>query len=503
MKSDKKIFIVKDMDIATGGTKIAILNQKDAVELDLHHMDRILIRKAGVKKTVAVLDIAESEKAVPPGSIGLFEETLKELNAKSKDIVRISIEKKPVSVSYIKKKMDGGELSYDEILSVIEDIVKDNLTDIELTAFICANYTNGMSMKEIGDLTKAMTVTGNTLHLRNKKIVDMHCIGGVPGNRTTLIVVPILAAAGLIIPKTSSRAITSPAGTADTMEVLCKVTIPIPRLYSIIRRVGGFIIWGGAINLAPADDKIINIEHPISIDAEGQMLASIMAKKASVSATHVLIDIPVGKGAKTKNMKEAMRLKRKFEELGKKIGIKVKAVITDGSQPIGNGIGPSLEARDALWLLKNDPRGPADLKEKSIDLAGTLLEFAGVAKRGKGRIKANNILFSGDAYKKFIQMIKAQGGFEMMPDHLKLGDYTHTIYAKKKGRVKKLSNHKVMRIARLAGTPRDKGAGIYLYRHKGDNVEKGEKLFTIYAHNKEKLKFALDYHKTNGCYTVK
>jgi len=290
--------IVKDMDIATGGVHVVILNQNDAALLDLHHMDRLLVKK-GSKSTTAVLDIAESEKAVPQGKIGLFEEVLASLHAKQNDRVTISLEKKPESVGLIRKKMDGHELNYDEMLQIVQDITNDKLTYIELTSFVTASYTRGMSLNEVAHLTKAMMRTGSMLKLEKHPscpIVDLHSIGGVPGNRTTMIVVPIVAAAGLFFPKTSSRAITSPSGTADTMEVLCDVTIPLPKLKKILMRVGGFIVWGGAINLAPADDKIIRVEYPLEIDAEGQMLASIMAKKASVSATHVLIEIPVVEG---------------------------------------------------------------------------------------------------------------------------------------------------------------------------------------------------------------
>jgi len=482
---------VKDMDIATGGVKVVLLNEKDAEKLDLHHNDRVIVRK-GKRFTTAVLDIAESRKAVPIGKIGLFEEVLDALNAKHGALVDLSTGKKPISVSYIKKKLDGKELTYPETFEIMKDIVKDDLTDIELTSYITANYVHGMSLKEILDSTKAMKDTGSVIDIKNGIIADIHGIGGVPGNRTTPIVVPILVAAGLKVPKTSSRAITSPSGTADTMDVFCKVALPIPKLKKIIKKVGGFMVWGGAINLAPADDKIIKIEHPIEIDAEGQMIASIMAKKASVNATHLLLEMSVGKNAKIHSRQEAKHLIWYFDRISKSLGIKILYYIDDGSQPIGNGIGPALEARDVLWVLKNDKKAPQDLRKKSLKMAAMMLEFTGKAKKGKGIQIAAQLLESGAAYTAFVKIIKAQGGCEIKTDKIKLGECTRTFRARKSGRISHVDNKITTKIGRLAGAPSDHGSGIYLHVHKGAKVKKGDKLFTIYSHNKEELGYAID-----------
>jgi putative thymidine phosphorylase len=485
---------VKDMDIATGDVQVVILNEEDAAILDLHHGDRVLVQRNS-HKTVAVLDIAESAKAVPPGHVGLFEEVLKAVYAKHGDTVNVHLAKKPLSVGYIRKKMDGKELSYAEIYEIIKDIGSNKLTDIELTGYVTSNYIAGMSDREITDLTKAMALTGSQLKIPKKVVADIHCIGGVPGNRTTLVVVPILVAAGLTVPKTASRAITSPAGTADTMEVLAPVSLPVSKLYQILDKVGGFIIWGGSVNLAPADDRIIKVEHPLSIDAHGQMLASIMAKKASVSTTHLLMDIPVGKGAKIEDRKDAVHLQAHFERLGKELGIKVLCMITQGSEPIGNGIGPVLEARDCLWVLKNDSRAPQDLRQKSLEMAAVMLEFTGTAKKGQGMQLATKLLNSGAAYKKFAEMVRAQGGKDIDPESLKPCALGYTYAAPRAGIVDCLDNISISRIARMAGAPRDTCTGIELHKHCGDKVRKGDPIMTIYARSREKLNYALDLLK--------
>ncbi len=482
---------VKDMDIATGGTRIAILNEKDAMSLDLHHEDRIIVRK-GKRRTVAVLDVAESEKAVPRGQIGLFEEVLDALDAKNGDRIEITLGQKPMSVSYIRKKMDGKELRRNEIYKIIEDIVENRLSAIELASYVAANYMRGMSTHETVNLTKAMAETGERINPGESVVADLHCIGGVPGNRTTMIVVPILVAAGLCVPKTASRAITSPSGTADTMEVLASVSLSKKRLEGALKKVGGFITWGGSINLAPSDDKIIRIEHPLSIDAEGQMLASIMAKKYSVGATHLLMDIPVGHGAKVPSRKAAIPLKGHFEKLAKVLGIKIDVMTTDGSQPIGNGIGPALEARDCLWVLQNDSRGPNDLIEKSVMMAGRLLEFTGKSAKGKGSAEAEKILKSGKAYEAMLNIIHAQDGTIVNAASIRIGSHKKIITAKRNGVVRAIDNIAIAKIARLAGAPLDKGAGIMMHVHKGRKVVRGTPLMTIYADNHEKVLYALE-----------
>ena len=321
-------------------------------------------------------------------------------------------------------------------------------------------------------------------------IVDKHCIGGVPGNRTTMIVVPMLAAAGLTVPKTSSRSITSPAGTADTMEVLCPVSIDVKKMKKIVKKANACMVWGGGpMNLAAADDKLIKIRHPLSLDPEGMLLASILAKKAAVGATIVLIDIPLGKQTKIKTKKQARRLKKKFVAIGKKLGMRVKVVVTDGSKPIGNGIGPALEARDVLWLLRGDPRAPRDLRAKSLHVASVMMEMAGI----KNPLETAHVMLETRlAYKKMQEIIKLQGGNPNIdPDKIPLGKFTHDIKADKTGIIDSINNKTISKIARVAGAPEDKGAGLYLHKTVGHRVAEGDVLFTIYAESEQKLGYAL------------
>ncbi len=489
---------VKPIDISSGGPLIAVLNCKDASTLDLHVMDRVKIKDGGKTGTV-VIDITQSEKIVPKGRIGVFDEAINTLNLKNGDEVSISAARKPLSIDYIKKKLNGQRLSKNEIDQIVWDIVHNKLSAVELAYFVAACYTNVMTTEETILLTKAMVRHGDSMKLNKYPVVDKHSIGGIPGNRTTMIVVPIMAAAGYYIPKTSSRSITSPAGTADTMEVLANVAFPIKKMKAIVLRTKACIVWGGSLNLAPADDKIIVVERPLEIDAESQLLASIMAKKYSVSSTHILIDIPVGKDAKVKNRIGALRLKKEFEKIGAKLKKHIKVIITDGSQPIGNGIGPSLEARDVLWVLKRNPGKPLDLEKKCLRMCAKIFSMVGV---NNGYRKALEILNSGKAYQKMIDIIKAQGGKDTAAEDIRIGKFSFDFLSNKNGRVSYIDNVLISRIARIAGAPADKGAGIYLHRHVGSKVKRGEKLFTVYAESSSKLEYAKDVAKSSGVFAV-
>ncbi|MBD3259671.1 AMP phosphorylase [Candidatus Woesearchaeota archaeon] len=487
-------FKVKPISIKTGDL-IALTHINDAVALDVYPQDRILIKR-GSKSATAIVDVAKGEEFVKPGTVGLFKEVCDLLGIKKDGVVSIKVGEKPVSVAFIKQKLEGKEMSEDKMRTVINDISRNRLSKAEITYFVAACYLNGLSLKETVALTRSMFESGNILKPKSKKVFDKHCIGGLPGNRTTPLVVPICAAAGLTIPKTSSRSITSPAGTADTMEVLANVTIPIKKMKKIVDKTKGCFVWGGALNLAPADDEIIKVEHPLSLDAEGQLLASILAKKLSVSATDILIDIPVANDAKV-DRKTGEHLKRKFLSLAKKFKVKMQVILTDGRQPIGNGIGPALEARDVLWIYEKDIRAPKDLKQKAIQVAGPLLEMAGKAKKGKGHVLAGKILNSGEAYKKFLEIIKAQGAKITHSSKIPTARYKYNYKSKQAGKVFDIDNHMIAAVAKGAGAPIVKSAGIYLRKHINDNVAQGDILFTVYSNSKRKLKYAKSLLKRN------
>jgi len=307
-------------------------------------------------------------------------------------------------------------------------------------------------------------------------------VGGVPGDKTTLLVVPIVAAAGLTIPKTSSRAITSAAGTADRAESLMKVDLEIDEMRTVVEMTSGCFVWGGSLKLAPADDIFIQVEFPLGIDP--LLLSSIMAKKKAVGANYLVIDIPTGRGTKIKTIGEANLLAKDFLVMGKKLGIETKCAITYGEQPIGHTLGPALEAREAMEVITRKKNVP-DLIDKAVNIAGMILEMGG---RKDGKETALEILKSGKAEQKIREIIgHQQGDPEVKPEDIHIGDYGFDYHAEKSGTVLWVNNQSLVEIAKMAGSPKDRGAGVYIYKKLGEQVKKGEKLFTVYAEKNIKL----------------
>jgi len=487
---------VKEFFLNTGWPYVCVLTEADSKRLGLHPLERVKIVN-GKKETIAMLDVATDKRALKNGEIGLFQEVFDVIGAKKNKIVTVEPEPVPRSLHYIKKKMDGLTLNEGEIFEIIKDIAERRLSEHEMAYFVTGVYINKMNSKETYYLTKAMVNTGEKLKLNAKYVMDKHCIGGVPGNRTTMLIVPILAANGLAIPKTSSKAITSPAGTADTMEVLADVNLDMKRIKEVVKKTKGCVTWGGGVNLAPSDDMIIRVERPVSIDAKSQLLASVIAKKASVSATHLLIDIPFGHNAKIKTRKQADLLAKDFVSITKKFGIKTTVIATPGGHPIGNGIGPALEAIDVMKVLENHPEAPRGVRAKALYMAGIMLEMGGKAKKGEGMKLALKTLVSGKALKKMNDIIDAQGRKVKHWSNIKVGKYTENVIARKDGKVKAIHNVDISRLCRAAGNPLDFGAGVYLHKHMHDKVKKGEVLFTVFAEAKsemENVRTFLKYH---------
>jgi AMP phosphorylase len=467
---------VQAIDMKTNVPTV-VINEQDAEELGVNPLDRVEIGD-GDETVIAIVDITDN--MVQPGDIGVTR-GITEL-AGTVDVI---LAPKPDSVAYIRRKLDDNELSREHIATIIEDIYEDRLNDIELGAYVSAIYSNGMSMDETIHLTREMVDMGEVMDWDADVVADKHSIGGVAGNRVTPIIVPIVAAAGLTIPKTSSRAITSPAGTADTVEVLCDVDFSIAEIKDIVEETGGCMVWGGSVNLSPVDDKIIRAEHPLSIDPDGQVLASVLSKKKSAGSTHVVIDIPYGEGSKVEDLAAAREMAHDFKKVGGELGMAIVCTITKGSEPLGRGIGPILEAQDVLKVLNG--AGPEDLRMKSIRLTDALFDLCDVD------ASAADILDSGEALEKFQEIVAAQNGDPAVAvDDLEPGSETVAVTADRAGTITHIDNEGISAIARRAGAPTDNGAGIYLQATVGDSVDEDEPLFTVYAENADKLAEAED-----------
>lgn len=408
-----------------------------------------------------------------------------------------------LALQAIQKKLVGKSLTYKEIYAIMDEISHKRLGDVLTTYFAASGYSKGFTEQEIYFLTKAMVETGEQLHFKGI-VADKHSIGGVPGTRTTMIVVPIIAAAGFTIPKSSSRAITTPGGTADDMEVLADVEFSKEEIYKIIDKTKGCIVWGGSFNIAPADDIIIKVEEPLSFESYDKILVSIMAKKVAFGATHVVIDLPYGEMVKVHKEPDAAILKEKFEKLAKRFKIKLRVLMHKTDEPAGRGIGPLLESRESLMVLEQKPNRPFDLEERALNLSGTLLNLCLedatktvrdhiIKEYGGGHEWARSLLATGKALQKMQEIIKAQNGDPAITsDRLHPGKYTYQVIAKKNGTVKKINSKNATVIAKILGAPDNKKAGIYLDKKIGEKVTKGHALYTLHTTSEYALKEAKD-----------
>jgi AMP phosphorylase len=471
------------------GENTVVMHRDDARLWGLHSQDRIKVARGG-RSVTAIIHTTKDPEMLEPGELGALRRVRKAMELSDGDEVKVFLTGRPESVAFIKKKLRGEELSLDEIRAIIRDMVNHNLSDIEATAYVTGIYTRGLTMEETRDLTLAMVETGETIEFDRGPIFDYHSIGGSPGNKVTLLVVPLVAAAGLLIPKTCSRAISSANGTADILESICNVTFTGEQIKEISQRVGGIIAWGGGVNLAPADDLIIKIEYPLALDPYNQLLASVMAKKKAVGANYLLIDIPMGPGTKVETEELARRYANDFIHLGKLLDIKVEAVVTYGGQPVGHAIGPALETREALQILEGSET-PNSVLEKSCGLAGIIFEMAGLT--DDGFAMARELLSSGKALAKFREIIEAQGGKPNISSaDVPIGEYYQPIRAPSDGYVDAIDNKAIVRIAREAGAPNDKGAGVLLNKKTGRKAQKDDVLYTVYSSNERRLQRAVE-----------
>lgn len=448
---------------------------------------RIEIRRDR-RRVVATLNVV-TDGDLAHDEAGLSDVAWRLLEAADGDTAEVRHPPHLDSLSLLRAKVYGRTLSAAELRAIVGDIAAGSYSELELAAFVTACAGDRLDVDETLAMTRAMVEAGHRLSWDRAPVVDKHCIGGLPGNRTTLIVVPIVAACGLTIPKTSSRAITSPAGTADAMEVLAPVDLDLPALRRVVEQEGGCIAWGGAMQLSPADDMMIRVERPLDFDSEGQLVASVLSKKVAAGSSHVVVDVPVGPSVKVRTPEAARRLCERFIAVGGALGLRVRPVVTDGRQPVGRGIGPALEARDALAVLRGERAAPADLRERALALAAELLALSGRFAPDAAAARARAVLDDGSAWRKFEAIGRAQGGLRELP----VARFHRDVPAPAGGVVRAFDNRRLARLAKLAGAPRAPAAGLDLKVRLGEAVAAGQPLFTLHGDSAGEMAYALDY----------
>lgn len=445
------------------------------------------------RSIIATLMVVEGG-LLAPGQAGLSEEAWRRLGLEEGRTLILHHPRPVESLGHVRSKVYGAELRADQYDAIVADIVAGRYMDVHLAAFVAACSGERLSVGEIVRLTRAMVKTGEQLDWNASRVMDKHSVGGLPGNRTTPIVVAIAVADGLVMPKTSSRAITSPAGTADTMETLTRVDLDLAEMRRVVEREGGCLAWGGAAALSPADDILIRVERALDLDSEGQLVASVLSKKVAAGSTHVVIDMPVGPTAKVRSVATAERLSSHMHAVADALGLALYIDMGDGNEPIGRGIGPALEARDVLAVLRGEADAPRDLRRRALRLAGGVLRLAGRAGSGDAEMRATDLLDSGRAWTCFQRICEAQGGLREPPR----ASHRYDVKSDCAGEVTAIDNRLAARLAKLAGAPADKAAGLELAVRRGDRVHCGDVLMTVHAESPGELEYALEYFRAHA-----
>lgn len=474
---------------------IIFISHKTASRLKLRHTVIVTIKNELTDRTFSATPVV-TEEMIEDDFIGISEDDAEWLAVDDNSIVSVFIRRTLVSLDYVKQKMNGSVLNWDDkqIYSITNDISRRMYTNLEIASFALTSYYRGYNDDETAAFAKSMAEQGSVFDFQERAF-DKHSIGGIPGNKVSLIIVPIVAAAGLLIPKTSSRAITSPSGTADSMEVLANVTFSPEEITELAPKSRGMIVHNAPLKLSPMDDIVIGVKKFLDVDPEQQMLASIISTKIAMGIDTLVIDVPTGEGAKMTTQQQGLNFAHKLVGLCRNVEIDVEAMLTYGNQPLGFAIGPALEAREALQVLENQPNDA--VLNKSVELAGTLLEMGGVSAPNQGATMARELVSSGRALEKFREIIEIQGGDpKVTSDSITIGEYSETVYANKDGYVLAIGNKETKKICSAAGAPSTQDAGLVLHTRVGQFLRKGDPLYTVYSDSESKLSNAIQVANT-------
>lgn len=490
----------KLIDIADGEELIALVNEQEAMAYGISPMDKISMMYKGQE---IVLNADVTHKFVKSGQIGLFKDVYKKYGIKENEAVSIHFtQHSSASLEALKKWLNKKRLNQQEIFEIMKDISQNRFTDILTTYFSSMGFFLPSKDEDLYRMAKAMAEAGEMLHF-DGVVADKHCMGWVPGNETTMIIIPLLTSLGIKMPKTFSKAITTPAATGECVSVLMDISFSKKEIQNLVKKNNCCLIRGGGLDLAPADEKLIKVAYPLSMQSYSRTVVSIMAKKFAMGINHSLIDIPVWPSAKVPDMKTAKRLKKKYEYVGKKLGMKMTVEITDALEPIGAGVGAVLQVREVLRVLQQHEKRPMDLEDKSLHLCAKIIELVGMAKGKEAEKLAYSQLVSWKARKMMQKIIKAQRGDpKVESESMKLSKIHYDVIAKTSGKIKNIDLKAVNTTARTLGAPLDLQAGLYLYKKTGDTIKKGEKIYTMYANDEGKIRLAKEQLKHKKMYTI-
>lgn len=405
-------------------------------------------------------------------------------------------------VDIITKKRDGGELTPEEIRFFIENYVKDRIPDYQASALLMAIYFRGLSRAETFALTEAMEFSGDVEDLSDLPgvKVDKHSTGGV-GDKTTLVVAPVAAAAGVTVAKMSGRGLGFTGGTADKLEAIpgFRTRLEPAEFHRQLEELGLAVITQTG-SITPADKKIYALRDVTgTVESPGLIASSIMSKKLAAGSDGIVLDVKCGSGALLKDLAEAENMADLMIDIGRKAGRKMVAVISDMSQPLGRAVGNALEVEEAVQVLKGG--GPEDLRQLCLELAGEMIRIGGRAESfEEGKETARQVLSDGRALEKFRQMVRCQGGDDRIveePERMGSSRYSRDVLAGRTGFIAETDTREIGRASQHLGAGRlrkedeiDFTAGIRMHVRIGNFVKEGDVLATLYGADSRRLEEA-------------
>ncbi len=502
MENSKEIFSAKvvSFDIENGNGHIVMLNAEQADKYWIKNGDKIsLIRK----REEFVVDVALTDKYVQANEIWVTNDFLEEYPIMHGDTVLISfVKNNPLSMQAIRKKLLWKKITDEEIDAVIEDIKDNKIHELVLAYYVATSFFYKSDMHELAYTTKATAYTGDMYRFPGL-VAGKYCIWWVPGNETTMIVIPILASLGITVPKTFSKAITSPAATGECVNVLMDIEFDKQQVIRLADKVWACLVWNEKLNLAPVNDRIIKVSSPLGMEPYARMISSIMAKNYAMWINHCLIDIPMWPTAKVATMKDAKRVANRFKEIWEYLWIKMDVQITDGSQPIGKWIWACLQAREALRILQQYKVRSEDLEKKAIFLASRILVLCWKAPNmGNAKKLVNDQLSSWEARKKMQEIIKAQNwNPNIKSEDIQLGKFSHDVIAEKDCIITKVDMRHLNTMVRWLWAPKEYQAGIYLHKKLWDKIKKWEVIYTMYSPSANKLNLVKEVQLQKDFYT--
>ena len=505
LEQDKKeIFSAKviKFDIQNGNWHIVMLNTEQASNYGIKDDDKIsLIRKW----EEFVVDVVLSDKYVQANEIWVTNDFLEEYPIMEWDTVLISfVQSNPLSMQAIRKKLLWKKITDVEIDAVIEDIKNNKIHDLVLAYYVATSFFYKSDIHELAYTTKATAYTWD-MYRFPWIVAGKYCIWWVPWNETTMIVVPILASLWVTVPKSFSKAITSPAATGECVNVLMDIEFDKQEVIRITDKVWACLVRNEKLNLAPVNDRIIKVSSPLWMEPYARMISSIMAKNYAMWINHCLIDIPMWPTAKVATARDAKRVAKRFKEIWEYLWIKMDVQITDGSQPIGRWIWACLQAREALRILQQFKTRSKDLEEKSIFLASRILLLCWVAETIENAENlAKTQLKNWEAWKKMQEIIKAQNwNPNIKSEDVELWKFSFDVVATKNCVINKVDMRLLNTMVRWLWAPKEYKAWIYLHKKLWDKVKKWEVIYTMFSPSANKLNLVKEMQQKKDFYTYK